>query len=169
MKQKAFTLIELLIVIAIIGLLASIVLIATNNARVKARDTKRKADLKQLTTAFELYFLNNSAYPIAGGPGPACGSFIYESTQLTSSNFTKYLSTLPRDPSTYSGNKEYMLLTPDLSPGPASGYYYILAAELENPSAQEISQFNTAMNTIESKYPNCAGGLNGYNYLVGIY
>jgi type II secretion system protein G len=62
-KQKGFTLIELLVVISIIGLLASIVLVSLNGARSKARDAKRKMDLKQMQTALALYYDSNSQYP----------------------------------------------------------------------------------------------------------
>lgn len=63
-KNKAgFTLIELLVVIAIIGLLASVVLLALNSARAKSRDAKRLADIRQIASAFELYFNDNNAYP----------------------------------------------------------------------------------------------------------
>ena len=86
-NEKGFTLIELLVVIAIIGLLASVVLLALNSARAKSRDAKRLADVRQLASAFELYFNDNSTYPtaLAGlapkyigliptAPGPADGT-----------------------------------------------------------------------------------------------
>lgn len=66
MKSKGFTLIELLVVISIIGLLASVVLVSLNGARIKARDARRIADLKQITTALELYASDNGYYPSTG-------------------------------------------------------------------------------------------------------
>jgi general secretion pathway protein G len=66
MKKKAFTLIELLVVIAIIGLLASMAVIALNNARMKARDSRRVSDVRQMQTALEMYYLDQNTYPNAG-------------------------------------------------------------------------------------------------------
>ena len=63
MKQRGFTLIELLVVIAIIGLLSTLAVVSLNSAREKARDAKRLADVKQVQTALELYYTDNSAYP----------------------------------------------------------------------------------------------------------
>jgi type II secretory pathway pseudopilin PulG len=55
-----------LVVIAIIGFLASIVLVALNGARVKARDAKRKFDLSQIATALELSYDSHGGYPSTG-------------------------------------------------------------------------------------------------------
>jgi len=64
--NKGFTLIELLVVVAIIAVLAAISVVALNNARARARDAKRLADIKQIQTALELYFLDNDTYPDYG-------------------------------------------------------------------------------------------------------
>src|SRR3989344_2634994 len=53
---RGFTLIELLVVVAIIGLLSSVVLASLNGARVKGRDARRLADVKQIQLALELYY-----------------------------------------------------------------------------------------------------------------
>ena len=55
-NKKGFTIIELLVVISIIGLLSTISVVVLNGARIKNRDTRRLADMKQLSTALELYF-----------------------------------------------------------------------------------------------------------------
>lgn len=63
MQRRGFTLIELLVVIGVIGLLSTIVSVAMGNARLKARDARRMADLKQLQTALELYYTDLNSYP----------------------------------------------------------------------------------------------------------
>jgi prepilin-type N-terminal cleavage/methylation domain-containing protein len=62
--KSAFTLIELLIVIAIIGILMTIVLVSTSGARKSARDTTRKSDLNQYRAALEAVSANyEGKYP----------------------------------------------------------------------------------------------------------
>jgi prepilin-type N-terminal cleavage/methylation domain-containing protein len=61
--KRGFILIEILVVVAIIGVLSTVVLAALKEARVKARDTERVAEIKQLTLALELYRGTNGFYP----------------------------------------------------------------------------------------------------------
>ena len=64
-RTKGFTLIELLVVIAIIGLLSTIILAPIQNARKKARDAKRTAEMDALVTGLVVYFDDNGTYPVA--------------------------------------------------------------------------------------------------------
>ncbi|MFH1742134.1 MAG: prepilin-type N-terminal cleavage/methylation domain-containing protein [bacterium] len=62
-RLKGFTLIELLIVVAIIGILAAIAVPNFLNAQVRAKVSRAQAEEKQLQTALESFFLDNSSYP----------------------------------------------------------------------------------------------------------
>lgn len=68
--MKGFTLIELLIVIAIIGLLASVVLVSFPSSTAKSRDSSRIQELKQIQTALLLYYdINHEMPENKGGEG----------------------------------------------------------------------------------------------------
>ena len=62
-NKKGFTLIEMLIVITIIAVLASLILVGMGGARAKTRDSRRIADLHNVMNALELYYSLNYAYP----------------------------------------------------------------------------------------------------------
>lgn len=63
---SGFTLMELLIVIAIIGILISLGTVSYGSAQKKSRDSRRMQDLKAMQNAFEQYYAdNNGNYPVA--------------------------------------------------------------------------------------------------------
>src|SRR3990170_6159474 len=63
--NKAFTLIEVLVVIGIIGMLTVLSVANFMSARERAKDAQRKSDLKQIQNALELYKMDQNpvAYP----------------------------------------------------------------------------------------------------------
>ncbi len=64
-KNPGFTLIELLIVIAIVGILATVTSLSLIQARRRARDTKRISDVQQVRNALVVYSNQRATYPPA--------------------------------------------------------------------------------------------------------
>ncbi len=62
-KVRGFTLIEILVVIAIIGILATIITASLSTSKAKGRDARRIADIKTIQAALELYYNDNLMYP----------------------------------------------------------------------------------------------------------
>jgi len=97
--QSAFTLIELLIVISIIGILASLTLASYSGAQQKARDGIRKSDLAQMKRALELVKADCKGaayYPIIPNTS-SVDHYNKLGAYLTNSNL-KYISSTPKDP-----------------------------------------------------------------------
>ncbi|HNX11112.1 MAG TPA: FISUMP domain-containing protein [bacterium] len=93
-KNPAFTLMELIIVVFIIGLIAGAITISYQAVRANARDTKRISDVTQIQNALELYHRDEGQYPAALVSGqPLVGS--------TSS--TTYLAAVPTPPNVLDG------------------------------------------------------------------
>lgn len=101
--RLAFTLVEMLLVLAIITLLSVSILASIGQTRAKGRDAKRIEDMKQITNALNLYFADKGTYPSVSGTETGCtpnagwdcshlgGDFIPDLVP-------KYLSQMPVDP-----------------------------------------------------------------------
>jgi general secretion pathway protein G len=96
-SQDGFTLIELMVVILIIGLLATIVVQNLRSATDKAKRVKAQADISQIKSALDRYYLDAGSYPTSDQGLPAL------MVAPTGSNDPKdwggpYIERIPLDP-----------------------------------------------------------------------
>ena len=102
--QKGFTLIEILIVVAVIGMMSAVILVSLAQARLKARDAKRKSELVQLQKAVEIYYNANNGYPSTGLVWGGLGTCPDASKTTSGANSyipgltPTYVTLLPTDP-----------------------------------------------------------------------
>ncbi|MDQ5962598.1 MAG: ral secretion pathway protein [Patescibacteria group bacterium] len=161
---KGFTLIELLVVIAIIGLLSTIIAAPIQNARKKARDSKKIAEVKAVQLALDQYAEAN-----AGNYPPDLWSL--EPTympQLPSFGSTTIPTVSPRDRFAYT---PYEVYHTELI---ATLFAYHLGAHLENFSqgldndrdcvgAENTAGYNSYAGTSTCAfYPYGSADINGY-------
>jgi type II secretion system protein G len=112
MKTKTgFTLIELMVVMAILAILLAIGAGAFTSSMKKGRDSTRKGNLRAITNALELYFNDNGRYPGDDGSGGMKGclggvglsptpapSTCTVNGAFQDANSTLYMAQLPTDP-----------------------------------------------------------------------
>jgi len=144
--RGGFTLIELLIVIAIIGVLATLLMVNFVGVRQRARDAQRKSDLRQIQSALEIWRSDNGSYPASSEFG-ACGSVL-------KSGSTTYMAKIPCDPSN-TGRYVYTYVS---SGGVGNSSGYNIYACLENVGD---SQKDSANN---STY--CNGGTTNWSFTL---
>ncbi len=89
-----FTLIELLVVVAVISMLMSFAAVSFNEARKKARDSKREEDIKTLQNSLGLYATNNGFFPVCAQTVIDGTSDCFSSSLISDGS----ANALPRDP-----------------------------------------------------------------------
>lgn len=125
--KKGFTLIEMLVVISIIGILASLTLVSYTGAQKQTRDTERRSDLNQYRNSLENYAAaNNGLYPLLATAGTV-------SSICPNPLNTNFIASCPDDPLSAatparhyyyqsSGDRSKYILYADLE---TIGYWYI--------------------------------------------
>ena len=94
----AFTLIELLIVVAIISILTAIAIPNFMEAQTRAKVAKALADMNTLATGIESYAVDHSVYPPSRPPGPDQQNFVPLSRRLVPiTTPIAYITTIPQD------------------------------------------------------------------------
>lgn len=97
-REGGFTLVELMVVIVIIGLLATIVVLNVMPSGDRARVEKARADIETIDQALELYKLHNFNYPTTTD---GLNALLAPPASLTDpSRYQKggYIKKLPKDP-----------------------------------------------------------------------
>ncbi len=132
LHEVAFTLIELLMVIAIIAILAALLLPALSRAKARTQAVACKNNLRQIGIGFGIYTSEFAKYPYASPLGPSAGLFWADALQpYTSARWTNNLYRCPA----YKGGT---LVTPD-STG-AIGSYGYTSAEVTSPQVLALGR-----------------------------
>ncbi len=128
-KSKGFSIIEMVVVIAIVGFLSTIIYSSFDSSKAQSRDQKRVSDVSAIQLALEQYFSAHGVYPL----------------QL-SDLVPTYISEMSKDPTTkadYSGN--YFPMAKILAPNSNSCVSYQLWTKFEksNPYIDQKKGFNS--------------------------
>ena len=151
-----FTLVELLVVMAIIGVLVTLIAGGFRSAQMRGRDAARKSDLAQIASALELFISDYKAYPsVSGGAIMACpydpasqtGTACSWGSDAMSDGKTTYMTKVPTDPSS---GQTYVYAVPD-----TKNMKFQLFARLENPNDQNCIDGDCASPPI---IVNCGSG-----------
>lgn len=142
--RSGFTFLELLVVVVLMGVMASIVVVAYTSTSQRTRDARRKRDAAALQAALEIYKQRNGQYPLHTGCSaqatwPGCANPWIPGMTID------YISRLPQDPkenyygfvaNQVSGNYTYNYIRTS-----ASSYQIIVKLEKTDDSAVNGSSY----------------------------
>lgn len=147
LHERGFTLVEIMVVIAVIGILSTVAFYGFNGAREQARDKTRAASLQQLQVAIETYRADKGEYPDAGcppsntwvGPGPMAG-IGSSCDEYIDGLVPNYIAALPTDP------KDELLV--------AKGFMYRVEDNAGINTAYKLMVFDTVESQGPADYPD---------------
>ncbi len=155
-ERKGFTLIEILIVVAIIAILASIVLVGLGPTQQSGRDARRLSDLHEIQNGLELFYQKCGYYPnsatVSAG-AVSCGTTeppTWNDLSLAIDAVTGSTAPIPNDPSS-NRSYDYAYNTGNSS--------YILGAELENPNNSVFNGYTPPSNVTNFTWVPVGSGL----------
>lgn len=90
--KRGFTIIELLVVMVVIGILATIMIVSYTGIQQRSRDSRRDSDITQIKIALEKYHADKSMYPDVCGDNVGCNA------SSLSTVLSPYLANIPHDP-----------------------------------------------------------------------
>ena len=140
--RKGFTLIEILIVVAIIAILASVVLVGLGPTQQAGRDARRLSDLSEVQNGLELYYNKCGVYPGATA-GNGCAAVTLgadDATAYTAAGAALIaagvgISSIPVDPSNVAPHVY------SYAENGATQTSYVLQTSLENPNNSVFSTY----------------------------
>ena len=155
LKASGFTLVELLVVMAIISILATVIIGGFRSSQMRGRDAQRKSDLKQIANALEIFFADYGKYPPANGvaiaacsynPANGTGTACAWGSGAVSDGKTTYMRIVATDPIS-SQNYVYRVS--------GTQNMYQLFARLENPEDKNCINGDCANPGVTA---TCGGG-----------
>jgi general secretion pathway protein G len=165
---SGFTIVELLIVIIVIGILATLTVVAYNGVQTRSANLNRKTDLSAVSKALDLYFLDNGRYPpvVGGFAGQTCispGGWNCWGAGTTNRILpTQYQAVMPQDPKYVDDGKACDFPNPHGSRlygyvTDTNGTGYILATYMPGLATTDRNYFDGSVNM---------GCINFANYLI---
>lgn len=134
-NERGFTLIEMMIVVAIIAILVAILVPNFIRARAQAQTASCEANLKEIATVLELYQTDHQQYPAVSGAQPVTNA---------DPNLSPYMKQTPVDPANPSGQYTYQIAGASGTPG-----YTIICPGAHDPGTLGAIGGSTSSNHIE--------------------
>ena len=152
-KWAGFTLVELLVVVAIIALLLTVVLVSGGDSHVNARDKARVADIEGIRNALEQYAIKNGEFPCevhtncASSAQTANASGVVGEGGHIDTLLSPYMPEVPHDP---------------LGPGDSTYQYIYDGSHACGGQPAQAVVFAVALE-------NASSSLDNYNELTGVF
>lgn len=139
-STKGFSLIELLVAFAIIGIILAVVLASLRNSRAKSRDAQRISDLGRIGIALGAYYADKGTYPQIKWATSGVSSYDSGSNWAgLQSALSPYMKVLPKDPTGTGSSGPWTDGSYHYAYGSTSSRAYDLVAQLEVTTSQMCS------------------------------